>query len=935
MNMRKIINRRQAFNCIVTLIAMILVLSLYPCRVFKENIQTCGTESPAGVLEVGGDAVILQQFYAEYDRIASIGFMYNAAEPVSYTLRVFKEKTGEMVREITPDEQLSAGERIYAETYVNLIGEVGETYFYTVEVPEGHIEVLYEMTANSGASNNGYMQYAGENKDAYNVISRYTYRQPLRKTSSLATIAMILICAAALIAFANIVLIKSPSAKAWMDGLTTPRNVAKIILNPVVCALGMISVIAIGPLHMFSIFIADMVVMILGTLICVAVALYILNRREDTVADDKPPKLQGIAQSVCIALALWSCVYYMNALYEVFHDIAWRRMAFFLGLAIIVTWSKREMLNWYNLVLLAAGIVTARVYYVKNLPDMVDEYHTTAMFWTCMCIIIIFLMAGYVISVCVRRILLMAGRERFDLKTFAPAGGRALLLFRLGYIVVTAVLVCLMITHRFTRQWPVMMTVIGCVYIFRLITWRDRTDFTDNLTRGILLHFGACVVYCMLYRPYEAYEYVRFPLVFHTVTITAEYMAMVMCAAFVRLFEAYRRKVRIKACVWEMMVFGCVTVYTLFTMSRTAMTGIVACGLVMWLAYGLPGRGAKKSAEGDHEPPAGKRLLTMALMVACSTIVCFPPVFAAQKAIPGLVGEPRLLEIERYPQPLLISKDLESENYITVTRFSKAFIHKMLGLDEDLIKWDMYTIHGYRPEAYYTPRQVEEMSREKEGSGQGKQISAGPALYTRSETEYRGDGILLSPGLNVVYMSSSDSEGDFVPPREYSEEGEPPEEWYDEDYWEYRSSTGEWEFAVWKMEEEAAKDVTNGRLDIFRSYIEQLNDEGHEEMGAILDDGSAATHAHNIYLQVAYDHGKITGIVFIIWCIYSSIFALYVFFRTGRKIRAAGILSAVAVTYTVCGITEWISHPCNPMGMVMMLVCCALFVWPVPDKTEV
>ena len=120
--------------------------------------------------------------------------------------------------------------------------------------------------------------------------------------------------------------------------------------------------------------------------------------------------------------------------------------------------------------------------------------------------------------------------------------------------------------------------------------------------------------------------------------------------------------------------------------------------------------------------------------------------------------------------------------------------------------------------------------------------------------------------------------------------------------------------------------MTNGRLDIFRSYLEQLNDEGHEDMGAVLPDGSIAAHAHNIYLQVAYDHGKIIGIMFAIWCMLTCIRAFIVFMSHKDTYPGFGILLAVSVTFTVCGITEWISHPCNPVGMVMLLTSSLLIL---------
>ena len=978
--MRKIITKAQAIKYTAYIILGILILAIFPCRLFKEDIVTKGVEQPAGAVTVCGDSVALQQFIAEYDRISSIAFKTNGGyENESATLRVFKESTGELLREIPITFSVTDD---YVDVYLNLEAKVGDGYFYTIEGTGGPIDVLFEMTANSGAVNNGYMQFAGEGKDAYNLVTRYTYRQPLRKTMSLALIAG-LACAGVLITLLiNFLEGKAPALKT----LTTPAQVIRVIADPIIVIGAVAAIVMIGPLHMFSIYIADIVVMILGVVLLAGFALYIINVRfmippeakgykEDASyfftmkpagwlqhTDFAPAlgRFEHIAQSVCIALALLACIHYMNAFYEIFHDAAWRRMAFFLGLALIVTFSVSELYNIYNLILLIGGVITARIYYVRNLPDMVDEYHTNAMFWTCMCIPVIFIISAYIIRCLVLKVMTIyktryanvhaggsaTGKHKpLDL---LPEFGERLSKTRLPkllwglYAIFSIALVVGMVVRRNLRYWPVLMAVIVGVYAFRLLFWGEREHFTDNLTRGILFHFAGCVVYCLMHRPYEAFEYVRFPLVFHTVTITAEYMALVMVAAYVRLFGAYRKKRNVRGCLWEMFIFGCASTYMFFTMSRTAMIGIVATGLVMWIAYGI---GFKKNdnaseaageAQTSHQASAvsgkksGAPLITTACMVIVSMIFCFPIVFTAQKAIPGLVGEPKLMEIEKYPQTLLISKDYASEEYITFTRFSKAFIHKMLGLDEDKIKLDLYTIYGKRTDVYLT-HVVAEIDEDDAVNAQPKkqyytQTAASAVKDHVSETEELGaqytNGVLLSR--NPVSSAMYDS--DFVPPHDYSEEGDPPPQWYDEDYWVYDRDEGGWQFAYWKLEAESEADVTNGRLDIFRSYLEQLNDEGHEDMGAVLPDGSIAAHAHNIYLQVAYDHGKIIGIMFAIWCMLTCIRAFIVFMSHKDTYPGFGILLAVSVTFTVCGITEWISHPCNPVGMVMLLTSSLLIL---------
>ena len=128
--------------------------------------------------------------------------------------------------------------------------------------------------------------------------------------------------------------------------------------------------------------------------------------------------------------------------------------------------------------------------------------------------------------------------------------------------------------------------------------------------------------------------------------------------------------------------------------------------------------------------------------------------------------------------------------------------------------------------------------------------------------------------------------------------------------------------------------MSNGRLDIFRAYYEQLTPEGHEEMGATLPNGEVLAHAHNIYLQVAYDGGIIIGIMFIIWCMCTCVQALMVFLRHRDHDPSAGIALAVSVMYAVCGLTEWISHPCNPAGLIMLMLVAPMALYKYEPKSD-
>lgn len=58
----------------------------------------------------------------------------------------------------------------------------------------------------------------------------------------------------------------------------------------------------------------------------------------------------------------------------------------------------------------------------------------------------------------------------------------------------------------------------------------------NNFCNGVMLNFALAVVFAFARRPFRAWVYSRYNFVFHTVTITATYLTLVLCVLTVRLF---------------------------------------------------------------------------------------------------------------------------------------------------------------------------------------------------------------------------------------------------------------------------------------------------------------------------------------------------------------------------------------------------------------
>ena len=114
-------------------------------------------------------------------------------------------------------------------------------------------------------------------------------------------------------------------------------------------------------------------------------------------------------------------------------------------------------------------------------------------------------------------------------------------------------------------------------------------------------------------------------------------------------------------------------------------------------------------------------------------------------------------------------------------------------------------------------------------------------------------------------------------------------------------------------------DYSNGRLDIFKLYWQELSFAGHETVELPKEIGISAGHAHNVYLQTAYDFGIITGIGFLAFCIFMGIRSLIYYVR--HREEEMSILPILLLgVYGVCGMAEWVYLPCIPTGFAFFLV---------------
>lgn len=122
------------------------------------------------------------------------------------------------------------------------------------------------------------------------------------------------------------------------------------------------------------------------------------------------------------------------------------------------------------------------------------------------------------------------------------------------------------------------------------------------------------------------------------------------------------------------------------------------------------------------------------------------------------------------------------------------------------------------------------------------------------------------------------------------------------------------------VSEGAGRDISNGRFEIFKTYFKALGLKGHPGMGPPDARGEDLAHAHNSYLQVAYNFGMIAGVVFLSICALALWSSARLVVTQGRQYSIYMVPYALVVVFGTVSLTEWAFHPCIPAGFCFLIL---------------
>ncbi|MBD5456680.1 MAG: hypothetical protein HDR23_09510 [Lachnospiraceae bacterium] len=807
--MKKIVYKSRAIQAIVVIIAAILLVSLWPFRIWHENVTTSVGTASGVVTDVINEEITVQQtIVAQYDHMDTIRlYLGDGCSGEKFYVRILNDQWQQVCEELVIiDHEKLPG---YQEVMIDINMEVNQTYFIILQGEDSEIFAGCEYVPLEDMPYLGTMYYNQSSVDGMSLVADYNYGVPLRKTKVLILGLVILLSAALLVLATHLYYRKKE------DRLITVEKAFKYTMNPLAAMGTAVSLAAVltGTLGHYAL---DNSVYFISILFLSAVLFYGINHNRDGqeavfTMDYLKTHLGDLFQSVCVAGAVAGCCEYMSGLYDIHHSVAERKEMLWFALAVIAMFKWKEIVNIYNGVYLAAAGVYGYHYYQTHLRSDMDDMNRQVLKYTVWIAILLGLIViRTVIGLC---------KKKLTRPSYLYAG-------------LLAVFFALIIIFRNGRWWGIVMAAAFTLFYLNYGMWEHRERLLVNIARGVALQFIWATGYCLLHRPYVTFRNARYTHIFHTVTITASYLTMVECVAVVILLSKLFKSRKLRDIWKELCFFGVVSSYMMFTMARTA---FFAAGVMVLSGIVIAAAGKGKERLFNM----GKNLGIMILTV----LVALPVTFTIQRNVPVFVSDPFLYEIEYSmycPEDVMRGVRPESKNFMRVGRFIDVFSEKIFGLPEGT-----FDVYG----------EIEEYKR--------------------------------------THMDAEDVASLFYEPEALDE----------------------------MIPQDAQKeDMSNGRFDIFRSYIEQLNMTGHEEMGAILKDGEIATHAHNIYLQVAYDHGIFVGIVFVLVGIATLVSACLYYHRKKETITYALLPVVITVAVAAAGMVEWIYHLSHPCGLLLMLV---------------
>lgn len=668
--MNRKIKTYRAITYIVLFYLAAACFLLGPGGVLKKDRLVAGNETAAGTAEVRQDRQIQQVFIAEgtYLKYLDVYVTGEGSAWCVYRLRVYNDQNELLLnREIQMIQEDIPG---FWRIPLSIETEPGRIYFWQLQGTNRPLELAYENTGETGLTTYGnyYVLENGESmmQEAQNIVMRlvYTDSPSVKKTAVL--YAGLILLAAGLIAAAEYAGAKRQKLKKSVKLQTVIGLTFGIALAAAVLYL----VYVIFVKDQFGGTAADKIVYGLGiSLTAVFLGWVILAKRRKKKGSPLSVlvKQHGMdwLQSAAFAGALWGCIHYMNALYQVWQDLAYREVLVWSGLVLVTMGTAKELFNKKNAAWIVVSGLAGSGYYLYRKAGMTQEQPELTLKLIRDDVLIV-VTAGLVAIVLIGK--LRSFLEKCKKQNFSAAEGIGLGIKRINrfYAAVLTVFLVLLVAFRNTRGWTIYLAVVfGLFYLFYL-GWENRDRLLANFGNGVMLNFALACVFVFARRPYRAWIYNRYNFVFHTVTITATYLTLVVCVMTVRLLMKLKEGERLTDLWGTLLLYGFSMSFLFLTLSRTGYLAVIVMTAVV----------VPFATFFCYRQGLGAFLKNLACM-GLSALLCLPVVYTGVRILPAIYNDPYIYEVEEGASAVYKDEPKNSENYMSVSYFKYVMEEKL------------------------------------------------------------------------------------------------------------------------------------------------------------------------------------------------------------------------------------------------------------------
>lgn len=670
--MNRKIRAHRAITYIVLFYLAAACLLLGPVGVLKKDRLVAGTEVPVGTTEVRQDRQVQQVFIAEgtYLKYLDVYVTSKSSAWQTYWLRLYNDQNEMLInREINMNQDQEDIPGVWR-IPLGIETEPGRIYFWQLQGTSRPMELAYENTGETGLTTYGnyYVLENGESmmQEAQNVVMRLVYTDGPSGEKMTALYAGMLLLAAALIAIVEYLGAKRQKLKKSVK----LQTVIGLTFGPALFSAVLCLIYAVFVQNRFGGMTEDKMVYGLGIGLAAVFfgwVIFAKRRKKKVVPPAELVRIHGMdwLQSAAFAGVLLGCIHYMNALYQIWQDLAYREVLVWSALVLVTMGTAKELFNRKSAVWAVVSGIAGTGYYLYRKAGMTEEEPGLAL-KLIRDDILVAAAAGFVAIVLIGKLCAFLKKCKEQNLSVAEGIGTGFQRINRVYAFLLALFLVMLVAFRNTRGWTVYLAVVfGLFYLFYL-GWENRGRLLANFGNGVMLNFALACVFTFIRRPYRAWIYNRYNFVFHTVTITATYLTLVVCVMTVRLLMKLKEGKRLTDLWGTLLLYGFSVSFLFFTLSRTGYLAVIVMTAVVvpFVTFFCYRQG----------------IFSFMKNVACmglAVLLCLPVVYTGVRILPAIYSDPYIYEVEETPSAIYKDEPMDSNNYMSVYYFKQVMEDKL------------------------------------------------------------------------------------------------------------------------------------------------------------------------------------------------------------------------------------------------------------------